>query len=91
MTTRAVEALEANPARLEAASVEQRGPYSLRHTFATEALAAGISTFELSRLMGTSIAMIDRHYGHLTRDAEESMRARLEAKARRSGVYLASE
>ena len=25
------------------------GPYYLRHTFATEALAAGISTFELAR------------------------------------------
>ena len=76
---------------LEAAGIEQRGPYAMRHTFATEALAAGISTFELSRLMGTSLAMIDRHYGHLTRDAEESMRARLEVKARRSGVVLASE
>ena len=76
---------------LEAAGIAQRGPYYLRHTFATEALAAGISTFELSRLMGTSIAMIDRHYGHLTRDAEESMRARLDARSDRSGVYLASE
>ena len=76
---------------LEAAGIEQRGPYSMRHTFATEALAATISTFELSRLMGTSIAMIDRHYGHLTRDAEESMRIRLEAKSRRSGAFLASE
>jgi hypothetical protein len=35
--------------------------------------------------------MIDRHYGHLTRDAGESMRIRLEAKSRRSGAYLASE
>jgi hypothetical protein len=39
----------------------------LRHTFATEALAAGVSTFELARVIGTSIAMIDRHYGHLAR------------------------
>ena len=76
---------------LEAAGIEQRGPYSMRHTFATEALAATISTFELSRLMGTSIAMIHRHYGHLTRDAEESMRIRLDAKSLRSGAYLASE
>jgi integrase len=62
----------------------------LRHTFATEALAAGISTFELSRLMGTSIAMIDRHYGHLARDSEDSIRARLNARTDQSGVYLAS-
>jgi integrase len=34
---------------LEAAGLRQLGPYQLRHTFATEALAAGISTFELAR------------------------------------------
>jgi integrase len=75
---------------LEAAGVAQRGPYCLRHTFATEALAAGISTFELSRLMGTSIAMIDRTYGHLARDSEQAIRARLDARSRRSGVEMAS-
>jgi integrase len=76
---------------LEAAEIDKRGPYCLRHTFATEALAAGISTFELSRLMGTSLAMIDRHYGHLARDSEAAIRARLDARAERSGVFLASE
>ena len=55
---------------LEAAGITQRSPYHLRHTFATEALAAGVSTFELARLMGTSLAMIDRTYGHLARDSE---------------------
>ena len=45
--------------------------YDLRHTFATFALRAGISTFELSRFMGTSLLMIDRHYGHLARDGRE--------------------
>jgi hypothetical protein len=42
-----------------------------RHTFATFALRAGISTFDLSRYMGTSLGMIDRHYGHLARDGRE--------------------
>ena len=65
-------------------------PCHLRHTFATEALAAGISTWELARLMGTSVAMIDRTYGHLARDAEESIRARLDARAAQPGVDLAS-
>ena len=37
---------------LDAAGIVRRGPYHLRHTFATEALAAGVSIFELSRLMG---------------------------------------
>jgi len=76
---------------LEAAGIPRRGPYHLRHTFATEALAAGVSTFELSRMMGTSLAMIDRHYGHLARDSEDSIRARLDARSERSGVYLASD
>ena len=29
---------------LDAAGIERRGPYHLRHTFASEALAAGISS-----------------------------------------------
>jgi len=59
-------------------------------TFATEALAGGISIFELARLTGTSVAMIDRTYGHLARDAEESIRARLDARSAQPGVDLAS-
>jgi hypothetical protein len=35
------------------------------------ALRAGISTFDLSRYMGASLTMIDRHYGHLARDGRE--------------------
>ena len=49
----------------------RRRVYDLRHTFATFALRAGISTFDLSRYMGTSLAMIDRHHGHLARDGRE--------------------
>ena len=75
---------------LEAAWIAKRGPYALRHTFATEALAAGVSTFEFARLMGTSLAMIDRTYGHLARDSEDSIRARLDARAERSGEEVAS-
>lgn len=66
---------------LEGAGINKRGPYHLRHSFATECLAAGVSTFELSRLMGCSVAMIDRTYGHLARDSEASIRARLDARA----------
>jgi hypothetical protein len=35
---------------------------------------AGISTFDLSRYMGASLTMIDRHYGHLARE-DASMRS----------------
>jgi integrase len=45
--------------------------YDLRHTFVTFALRAGISTFDLSRYMGASRTMIDRHYGHLAREGRE--------------------
>jgi integrase len=48
-----------------------RRVYDLRHTFATFALRAGISTFDLSRYMGASLTMIDRHYGHLAHDGRE--------------------
>jgi integrase len=52
---------------LDAAGLRKRGPYQLRHTFASEALAAGISIFELARVMDTSVKTIDKHYGHLAR------------------------
>jgi integrase len=56
----------------EAAGIDPvRRVYDLRHTFATFALRAGISTFDLSRYMGASLTMIDRHYGHLARDGRE--------------------
>lgn len=75
---------------LKAAGVQMRGPYHLRHTFATEALAGGVSIFELSRLMGASVATIDKTYGHLAQDSEASLRARLAARSDRSGVFVAS-
>jgi hypothetical protein len=39
--------------------------YDLRSTFASNALAAGVTVFELARVMGTSVRMIERHYGTL--------------------------
>src|SRR5438874_6317006 len=59
------------PAQKAAGITPLRRVYDLRHTFATFALRAGISTFDLSRHMGASLTMIDRHYGHLARDGRE--------------------
>src|SRR5918996_775301 len=59
------------PAQRAAGIDPVRRVYDLRHTFATFALRAGISTFDLSRYMGASLTMIDRHYGHLARDGRE--------------------
>ena len=53
-------------------------------------LAAGVSIFELARVMGASVRTIDRHYGHLARDSEGAIRARLNARAGRSGDVVAT-
>ena len=49
-------------------------PYAWRHTYATWCLDAGINTFLLARRMGTSIAMIDRTYGHVLSDSADAER-----------------
>ena len=36
--------------------------YTLRHSFITQALLDGVSTLEVSRIAGTSLAMIEKHY-----------------------------
>jgi integrase len=54
---------------LEAAGVDYRSPYALRHTYATDCIAAGLPLFTLARRMGTSLRMIEATYGHLATDA----------------------
>jgi integrase len=54
---------------VEAAGLAHRTPYALRHTFASFAIAAGIPTFEIARMMGTSIEQIEKTYGRLLPDA----------------------
>lgn len=39
-------------------------PYSLRHSFGTRTVMAGIPIFVVAQEMGTSVAMIERHYAH---------------------------
>lgn len=53
--------------------------YDLRCTFASDALAAGVGIHTLARIMGTSIAMIERHYGTLLDGAMESIAGQLNA------------
>jgi integrase len=69
------------PAQIAAGIDPIRRPYDLRHTYATFALRAGVSIFDLSRFMGASLAMIDLHYGHLARDGREHAVALLDALA----------
>src|SRR5438874_5349888 len=77
------------PAQVKAGIDPVRGLYDLRHTYATFALRAGVPVFAVSRFMGTSIAMIDRHYGHLANDSREHAVALLDALALERAVDAA--
>ncbi|MDX6539207.1 MAG: integrase, partial [Gaiellales bacterium] len=66
---------------LEAAGVDRRRIYDLRHTAISNWLAAGIGVFEVSRYAGTSLAMISSVYGHLTVGATASAAARMDSFA----------
>jgi integrase len=80
---------------LDAAGVQHRRIYDLRHTYATWSLAAGIDIFTLARRMGTSVKMIDRTYGHLVAGADEYERELLDrfdsGRSEPDGRYLGAE
>jgi len=42
--------------------------YHLRHAAISEMIAAGMDSFLVAKLAGTSTTMIDKHYGHLRHD-----------------------
>lgn len=50
---------------LEDSAENQRSLYSLRHTYATFAIMNGLDLATLAVQMGTSIAMLERHYSKL--------------------------
>jgi integrase len=52
--------------------------YDLRSTFISNALANGLTVFETARVAGTSVKMIEAHYGTLIDTARESLLERLE-------------
>ena len=50
--------------------------YTLRHCVITDLIRARLPILTVAQLSGTSVAMIERHYGHLVRDdAEEALAA----------------
>lgn len=59
-----------NDARVPAAA----SAYTLRHSIITDLIRARLPILTVAQLSGTSVAMIERHYGHLVRDdAEEAL------------------
>jgi integrase len=75
---------------LESAGLPKLVPYAMRHTFASFAIAAGVSLFYLARLMGSSVEQIDRTYGHLLPDSEDYLRGLLDSFDAPSGSVSAT-
>lgn len=44
--------------------------YDFRHTWATRALKTGVPSAQVAAMLGTSVTMITRHYGHLEAEAD---------------------
>jgi integrase len=51
---------------LYSASGSRRSSYCFRHTYATFRLMEGVDVYFLAKQMGTSVKMIEDHYGHIT-------------------------
>lgn len=63
--------------------------YDLRSTFASRAIAAGVPVFELAKIMGTSVRMIERHYGTLLDGAGAGIATRLDVYDEREQSHRA--
>ena len=51
--------------------------YSIRHSVITDLVTGGLDLLTVAQLSGTSVAMIERHYGHLRADYAAAALARL--------------
>lgn len=50
---------------LKSSSGSRRSTYCFRHTYATFRLSEGVDVYFLAKQMGTSVQMIEDHYGHI--------------------------
>jgi len=50
---------------LRSSSGSRRSTYCFRHTYATFRLTEGVDVYFLAKQMGTSVKMIEDHYGHI--------------------------
>jgi site-specific recombinase XerD len=46
--------------------------YTLRHSVVTDLVTGGLDIFTVAKLAGTSVVMVERHYGHLQREHARS-------------------
>lgn len=52
--------------------------YSLRHSWVTDAIVGGMDLLTVAKLVGTSLTMIEKHYGHLVHSAAREKLAALD-------------
>ncbi|WP_269713936.1 tyrosine-type recombinase/integrase [Caulobacter sp. NIBR2454] len=60
-----IEDMLLNAGLREGASGVPRSTYCFRHTYATFRLSEGVDVYFLAEQMGTSVKMIEEHYGHV--------------------------
>ncbi len=60
-----VETLLIDSGLLTSSSGKRRSIYCFRHTYATFRLMEGVEVYFLANQMGTSVLMIEQHYGHI--------------------------
>jgi integrase len=60
-----IESLLTDAELLLSSSGSRRSTYCFRHTYATFRLTEGVDVYFLAKQMGTSVHMIEQHYGHV--------------------------
>jgi len=61
------------------AGIDHRSIYTMRHTFATWAIEAGVQTSYLATIMGTSIRELEDTYFRWLRRTDDALRAAFDA------------
>lgn len=60
-----IERLLTDSKLMHSSSGSRRSTYCFRHTYATFRLTEGVDVYFLAKQMGTSVQMIEQHYGHI--------------------------
>ncbi len=85
------EVLAALNLRVDPATGVNRRLYSLRHYYATESLRAGIPVALITKNMGTSLRMIDDHYGHVITDLSSGVLSGSRKRIEKTQAAIARE